>query len=197
VAVFDWKVRRTTMAKKKQDTNGATTLPGGWAAAAEASAAKDRPAPVQTRLDLGRDVCTVYEHHDLEVPVSGDEADLLNASAASALAKAEAKQKEVDDRKEKLIKPLEAEIKDLRKEAAKNATEAAERKRTQSVRLRVEYHPSTATVYFFHPETGREVKVSRAMTAKELENYSLAADPSPERVDLEPDGEPEDAESAS
>lgn len=170
---------------RKKDTSGTTTAPGGWQAVAAASAAKDKPRAVQTRLDLGTDVCTVYESIDIQVPVSDDEAALLNAQAAEALAEAEVKQKELESRRETMIKPLEAEIKDLRKDASKAATEAGERKRTVNMRIRVEYHPSTATVRFLHPDTGKAVLLERAMTPLELENYSQAADPpSDERVDI-------------
>lgn len=171
------------MAKKK-DTNG-TNGAGRFDEAIAASAAKDRPRAVQTRLDLGTDVCTVYEHHDVQVPVSDDEAALLNARAAEETARALAEEAEIQRLKKELLAPREAAAKEARKNADQAAREAGERKRTVNMQLRVEYHPSTATVRFLHPDTGKAVMLERAMTPRELENYSQAADPpSDERVDI-------------
>ena len=157
---------------KKKSTNGAT---GGWAEAAAASAARDRPRPVQTSLLAGSDVITEFETHAVEVPISTDEAELLNARAAEETAKAMAIEADVEKLKKDLLAPKVAEAKEHRKEADKAAREASDHKRTIEMRLRVEYHPSRATVSFYDPETGRKAKLDRPMTPKEVEYYANGA----------------------
>lgn len=161
------------MGRPKKGTNGAGA--DRFAGAIAASSARDRPKPVQTSLLAGDDVITEHEFHDVEVPISTDEAELLNARAAEETAKAIAIEEEVAKLKADLIKPKEAEAKEHRKNADTAAKEAKEHKRTLNMRLRVEYHPSRATVSYFDPETNKRVKLDRAMTPKEVEYYANGA----------------------
>lgn len=177
---------------RKKDTNGSP--PPGWDAVAKASAAneaaeKKGKRPVQTSLLNGNDPIVTYEHHDVETPISIDEAELLNARSADETAKAMAIEEEVAKLKADLIKPKEAAAKEHRKNADEAAKEAREHKRTISTRLRVEYHPARATVSFFDPETGKKAMLDRAMTPREVERYANG-DPPPDGAEeaLEPPG---------
>lgn len=158
------------MGGKRSNKSGAPSADANreaWEKAAKGSGG-DTTKPVQTSLLAGHEVITVIESHSLEVPVSEDEARLLNAKSTDATAKAVAKEAERDRLKDTLIKPLEAEIKSLRKEAEQAAKEAAEHKRSVQQNVRVEYHLSTATVRFYDPETGIKVMLDRAMTPAEM-----------------------------
>lgn len=171
------------MGGKKDKSNGAD--PSGLRAAGAKTTADDKAKKskaVQTRLDLG-DQREEMQEIELRVPISDDEAALLDRRATQALGEAD----EETARLTAYCAPIKAKIAELRKSASTDAADSKARSRAIVQRTRVVYRPSTATVSFLHPDTGREVMLSRAMTAAEMARFD---DEDDEAVALPP----EDAE---
>lgn len=163
--------------RPRKDAAPGPVSPEDKAAWQEAAAASEAAAKgAQARLDFGDEV-PVFQELEIDVPVSADEAELLDRKASDTLAKKGAKEAELKKLVADHVAPLKAEIAELDKEAAKAARESAERKRKMRQRVEVVYHPARMTVHFYAPGTDRKVQVqlSRAMTAAELQDLDKVA----------------------
>lgn len=172
---------KKTAAEKEADKAAAKARSTTWDDAAKAA---NRPAPVQTRLDVG-DAVTEFQEIEMRIPISDDEVAMLDRRSAENLADADEEQKRLDD----YSKPIKVKIKKLREDASKDAADSKARSRLQVQRVRVVYSPNTATVRFYDPDSGREVQLSRAMTSAEMSRIGEGPLPPPDGERLTVDEE--------